>query len=131
MSKKPQQKIKALPRSGVIGLIIINFAFMGVIYHFSDSIWGWTKGDLSDGLTPDIFDIFAILQLLFFALTVDQIVRRTAINFNTLSEEKQIPKLIVQVLSIIIFAFFGFIGFVILYDQHLSNLVAATSGCPA
>lgn len=128
MSKKPQQKIKALPRSGVIGLIIINFAFMGVIYHFSDSIWGWTKGDLSDGLTPDIFDIFAILQLFFFALTVDQIVRRTAINFNTLSEEKQIPKLIVQVLSIIIFAFFGFIGFVILYDQHLSNLVAATSG---
>jgi hypothetical protein len=128
MSKKPEEKIKALPKTGVIGLIIINFAFMGLIYHYSDSMWGWTMGDLSDNLPPDIFDAFAILQLFFFALTIDQLVRRTAINFNTLSEDKQIPKLIVQVLSFITYAFFGFIGFVILYDQHLSNLVAATSG---
>jgi hypothetical protein len=111
MSKKPIEKIKALPRTGVIWLIIINFAFMVLIYHYSDSIWGWTQGDLSDGLPPDIFDAFAILQLLFFALTIDQIVRRTAINFNNLSDEKQIPKLIVQVLSIIIFVFFWFYWF--------------------
>jgi CRP-like cAMP-binding protein len=86
------------------------------------------KGDLSDNLPPDLFDAFAIIQLILFALTSDQLARRSAINFNQLSPERQIPKLIVQCVSIIIFGFFGLLGFIVLYDQKFSNLLAATSG---
>ena len=128
MPKKPDQKIRALPRTGVIGLIFIDFGLMATIYYLTDSFWGWTKGDLSDGLSVDQFDLFAVLQLILFATTVDQIVRRTAINFNSISEQTKVPKLIIQALTVVIYGFFALIGFILLYDQHFSNLLAATSG---
>ena len=128
MAQKPEQRIKALPKMAVLAIVAFNFVLMGIIYYYSNSIWGWTKGDLADGLPLDKFDYLAIAQLFLFALTIDQIVRRAAINFNDLSEERHIPRLILQVVSVLIYGFMGLIGFILLYDQHFNNLIAATSG---
>jgi len=128
MAQKPEKRIQALPKIAVIGLIALNVALMGVIYHESNSLWGWTAGDLSDGKPANEFDYLAIIQLILFALTIDQLVRRAAINFNELSEQRHIPRLIMQVVSVLIYGFVGFAGYILLFDQHLTNLIAATSG---
>lgn len=128
MANKPEQRIKALPRNAIIALIALNFVLMGIIFYYSDSAWGWTEGDLSDGHPPNIYDYLAILQILLFAITIDQMVRRAALNFNDLSEERHIPRLILQVVSVIIYGLVGLIGFILLYDKHFNNLIAATSG---
>lgn len=128
MANKPEQRIKALPKTGIIALIILNIVLMGIIYFYTDSPWGWTEGDLSDSLPPNEFDYLAIIQIILFAITVDQMVRRAALNFNDLSEERHIPRLILQVVSVVIYALIGLIGFILLYDKEFNNLIAATSG---
>lgn len=128
MAQKPEKRIQALPKMAVIALVALNVALMGVIYYESNSLWGWTAGDLSDGEPPNEFDYLAIVQLILFALTIDQLVRRAAINFNQLSEQRHIPRLIMQVASVLIYGFVAFVGFILLYDQHFTNLIAATSG---
>ena len=128
MAQKPEKKIQALPKWAVIALVALNVALMGVIYYKSNSLWGWTAGDLSDGKPLDEFDYLAIVQLVLFAITLDQLLRRAAINFNEISEQRHIPRLIMQVVSVLIYGFVGFVGFILLYDQHFTNLIAATSG---
>ena len=128
MAQKPEKRIQALPKTAVIALIALNAVLMGIIYYKSNSLWGWIAGDLSDGLPLDESDYLGIAQLILFAVTIDQLVRRTVINFNALSEERHIPRLIMQVASVLIYGFIGLIGFILLYDQHFNNLIAATSG---
>ena len=128
MAQKPEPKIAALPRTAVIAIIALNFILMGIIYYHTDSPWGWTTSDLSNGQSLRKFDYLSILQLLLFSVTIDQLLRRAALNFNSLSQERHIPRLIIQVVSVLIYGFISLIGFILLYDHHLNNLIAATSG---
>ena len=128
MAQKPEPKIAALPRTAVIAIIALNFILMGLIYYHTDSPWGWTTSDLSNGQSLRKFDYLSILQLLLFSFTIDQLLRRAALNFNSLSQERHIPRLIIQVVSVLIYGFISLIGFILLYDHHLNNLIAATSG---
>jgi CRP-like cAMP-binding protein len=128
MAKKSGDAIRALPKSWMIGLIVLNLVFMVVVYYYTDSPFGWTKGDLSDGKSIDLFDALAITQFVLFGITIDQLIKRAAFNFNEASTERKIPKLIVEVLSLIIFGLCGFTAYVLLYDHQFTHIIAATSG---
>jgi len=128
MSKKSENSIRALPKKWILGLVGLNFVFLVIVFYYSGNPLGWVSSDLSTNEPFSFIDGLAIAQFIILAITLDQLVKRFAVNFNKASSERKIPKLIVEVLTLFIFGLCGFAAYILLYDYKFTHLIAATSG---
>lgn len=128
MSKKSETSVRALSKNWILGLVTLNFVFLAVVFHYSGHPLGWVNSDLSINGSLNLIDGLAIAQFLILAITLDQLMKRFAVNFNKASTERKIPKLIVEVLTLLIFAIIGFAAYILLYDNKFTHLITALSG---
>jgi CRP-like cAMP-binding protein/small-conductance mechanosensitive channel len=91
------------------------------------SMFGWVFTDFADGHAITIMDAVAVLQMILLALNMDVLMRWSVDRFNTHSKKSQIPAILVQVFSIVIYAMFGLASFVLFFD-HSANYLLAASG---
>ena len=52
--------------------------------------------------------------------------RRFVAKYNQRTKKSQIPAILVQCFTILIYALFGLAGFILLYDHSVTNLIAAS-----
>lgn len=107
-------------------LVALNLVLLAWLDVHTGSIWGWQVTDFTDSHAFNRVDALAILQFILFALTADVVMRRSVVRYNHHSKKSQIPAILVQCFSILIYALFGLTGFILLYDHSVSNLVAAS-----
>ena len=89
-------------------------------------MWGWTFTDLADGYDFAGTDGVAVLQLVLLAVNTDVFMRWAVIRFNSHSKKAQIPAILVQGFSILIYAMFGLASFILLFDHSATYLLAAS-----
>ena len=82
MSKMSETSIHALPKNWLFGLVALNFGFMAVVFYYSGHPLGWVHSDLSSNEPFKFIDGLAIAQFIILAFTLDQLVKRFAVNFN-------------------------------------------------
>jgi hypothetical protein len=64
--------------------------------------------------------MLAIAQFAVVGLSLDQILRKAIIGFNFHSENRHVPAIFVQVLTVTIFIVTGVAAYIGLYDHHLN-----------
>lgn len=98
--------------------------------HFINNLlgtpWGWQETHLNLDKMPVLSDILAALQFALFAFTLDCVFRILVIRINARKQKRQIPAVLVQAGTILIYALMGLLGFILLYDQSISTLLAAS-----
>ena len=107
-------------------LLACNLLLLSWLDVHSGSMWGWTVTDFTDSHAFNSIDAVAIFQFVLFALTADVVMRRSVARYNLHSKKAQIPAILLQCFSILIYAMFGLAGFILLYDHSVANLVAAS-----
>ncbi|QWD77363.1 cyclic nucleotide-binding domain-containing protein [Polynucleobacter sp. MWH-Svant-W18] len=107
-------------------LLACNLLLLSWLDVHTGSIWGWAVTDFTDSHPFNLIDVVAIFQFVLFAITADVVMRRSVIRYNHHSKKSQIPAILVQCFTILIYAMFGLAGFILLYDHSVSNLLAAS-----
>ena len=107
-------------------LVACNLLLISWLDVHTGSIWGWMITDFTDSHPFSLIDVAAIFQFVLFAITADVVMRRSVARYNHHSKKSQIPAILVQCFTILIYAMFGLAGFILLYDHSVSNLVAAS-----
>lgn len=69
--------------------------------------------------------ILAITQFVLIAFTLDQFLRRAIVHFNELSDDRHVPAILVQVMSVTVFVAIGLCAYVGLYDHNFTYLLAS------
>jgi small-conductance mechanosensitive channel len=108
-------------------LLACDLLLLSWFHQHTGSMWGWTNTDFAAGNAITSIDAMAVLQLILFAVTADVLVRWSVNRFNARSTKSQIPAILVQCFSILIYALFSLAGFVLLFD-HSANYLLAASG---
>ena len=107
-------------------LIAFNLFCLYWLDTHAGSMWGWHVSDFSTGHAFTVIDAVAIIQCVLFALTADMVMRKSVARFNRHSKKSQVPVILVQCFSILIYSLIGLSGFILLYDHSVTNLVAAS-----
>lgn len=107
-------------------LLALNVALLYWLDMKSGSMWGWEITDFTVDHPVNLIDALAVVQFVLLALTADVVMRIFVARFNSLSNKSQIPAILVQCFSIIIYGLFALAGFILLYDHSVTNLLAAS-----
>ena len=107
-------------------LVACNLLLLSWLDVHTGSMWGWMVADFTDPHPFSLIDAVAIFQFILFAVTVDALMRRSVASYNQHSKKSQIPAILVQCFTILIYVMFGLAGFILLYDHSVTNLVAAS-----
>ena len=107
-------------------LLGCNFFLMFWLDTHAGSMWGWQVTDFVQSHAFNVMDGLAIFQFVLFAITSDIIMRRFVAKYNQRTKKSQIPAILVQCFTILIYALFGLAGFILLYDHSVTNLIAAS-----
>jgi len=108
----------------IFSLLGLNFALMYWLDTRAGSMWGWNATDFVNGHVFHLKDVIAIGQFVIFAMTIDMVMRRLVSSFNAHSKQFQIPAILVQCFSILIYVLVGVAGFILLYDHSVTHLFA-------
>ena len=107
-------------------LLGCNLLLASWLDRHGGSIFGWIFTDFADGHAVTSMDAIAILQMTLMALNVDVLMRWSVDRFNEHSKKTQIPAILVQIFSILIYAMFGLASFVLFFDHSANYLIAAS-----
>ena len=107
-------------------LASLNLMLLYWLDIHAGSIWGWEVADFTVAHPLNLVDALAVAQFLLFAVTVDMLMRKFVSQFNLYSKKSQIPAILVQCFSILIYSLFSLAGFILLYDHSVTNLLAAS-----
>ena len=107
-------------------LFALNLALAIWVSEVLGTPWGWIPTHLSLQKVPTLFDLLAASQFLLFGFTLDQLFRYSVKRFNGHKKQGQIPVIVVEAGSIVIYALVALLGFILLFDQSISTLVAAS-----
>ena len=110
----------------VWALLALNAYLLYWLDLHAGSLWGWQITDFTIAHPFNVIDILAVAQFVLFAITSDMLMRRSVASYNQHSKKSQIPAILIQCLSILIYGFYGLAGFILLYDHSVTNLVAAS-----
>ncbi|WP_162786199.1 mechanosensitive ion channel domain-containing protein [Polynucleobacter necessarius] len=111
----------------VIWLLIgLNIALAIWVNNALGTPWGWIPTHLSLEKLPELVDLLAASQFLLLGFTLDQLFRFSIKRFNVRKKQGQIPVIVVEAGSILIYALIGLLGFILLFDQSISTLLAAS-----
>jgi len=114
------------PKLLLLILAVLNFALSRVLNATIETPWGWQETHLNLERMPELSDFLAALQFVLFAFTVDCLFRMLVLRINRKKSQRQIPAVLVQAGTILIYALIGLLGFILLYDQSISTLLAAS-----
>ena len=104
-----------------------NLLLLSWLHQHGGSMWGWTFTDFADGHDVTGVDVIAVLQMVLLAFNTDALMRWSVYRFNLHSKKSQIPAILVQGFSILIYAMFSLASFVLFFD-HSANYLFAASG---
>lgn len=107
-------------------LAALNLVLLYWLDLLTGSMWGWEAVDFTVAHQFNLTDALAISQFVLFAITTDILMRQLVSQFNLLSKKSQIPAILVQCFSVLIYGLFGLAGFILLYDHSVTNLLAAS-----
>jgi small-conductance mechanosensitive channel len=110
----------------VLLLLGCNLLLASWLDQHGGSLWGWTFTDFADGHSLTGIDGVAVLQFILLAVTIDILMRWLVNRFNAHSRRSQIPAILVQGFSILIYAMFALAGFVLFFDHSANYLIAAS-----
>ena len=115
-----------LLKIGAWALLALNFAAAYYLDQHSGSYFGWQVTDFTVSHTIGETDFLAVGQFILLALTLDMAMRVGVLQFNRRTHKSQIPAILVQAASILIYSLVGLFGFILLYDHSVTNIVAAS-----
>ena len=107
-------------------LVLLNIALAIFVNKVLGTPWGWIPTHLSMEKLPETVDLLAASQFLLFGFTLDQMFRLSIKGFNSRKKQGQIPAIVVEAGSIVIYALSGLLAFILLFDQSINTLVAAS-----
>jgi len=114
------------PKLLVLVLALLNVGLSRVLSAMIETPWGWQESHMNLEKMPELSEFLASLQFFLFAFTVDCLFRLLVLRINQRKRKQQIPAVLVQAGSILIYTLIGLLGFILLYDQSISTLLAAS-----
>ena len=121
----PDHRLYSLPKFLLISLMAINLGIMIWLNLLADSFWGWRVADLDKSPTHLLVDGLAILQFVMFAFTADKTIRTILKIHNKVSKKSTVPKIIMRLISLLIYFIAAITAYVLFYDHDLSRLFAS------
>ena len=107
-------------------LFALNIALAIWVNEVHHTPWGWVPTHLTLERLPTLTELLAASQFLLFGFTLDQLLRYSIKRFNGNKKQGQIPVIVVEAASIVIYTLVALLGFILLFDQSISTLVAAS-----
>jgi len=107
-------------------LLALNFAAAYYLNKYSGSYFGWEVTDFTVSHSISEIDLLAVGQFILLALTLDMAMRIGVLQFNRRTQKSQIPAILIQAASILIYSLVGLFGFILLYDHSVTNIIAAS-----
>ena len=108
-------------------LILMDLLISFVHYDRAGSPWGWVANTFNENKPFTLHHGLSVLQVIFFAATLDQIAHRSCILYNINSKNSQIPKIVIELIRVLIYGLSFLTGFILLYDYSLNVLIATSS----
>jgi small-conductance mechanosensitive channel len=107
-------------------LLALNFATAYYLDKYSGSYFGWEVTDFTVSHSISETDLLAVGQFILLTLTLDMAMRIGVLQFNRRTQKSQIPAILIQAASILIYSLVGLFGFILLYDHSVTNIIAAS-----
>jgi CRP-like cAMP-binding protein/small-conductance mechanosensitive channel len=107
-------------------LLAINAVIAYWVWSNYSIIWSWQAVHLANQSEFNREEFIAFSQLLFFGITINRILQILAKYINRKNQSIYIPKILTQVLSILIYGLIALFGAVKLYDLPIRSLLAAS-----
>ena len=123
--KTNNQTIFVLSRPLFWVLLALNLVVLLWIKQHTGDFFGWNPVDLNKDKLFELKSMLAITQFVLIALTLDQFLRRAIVHFNELSDDRHVPAILVQVMSVTVFVAIGLCAYVGLYDHNFTYLLAS------
>jgi small-conductance mechanosensitive channel len=90
------------------------------------SFFGWTSHHFEDIQNLSLGDFLSIAQILLWALTFDMSIRFYATVHNVRSNQRQIPGILIEALTVVTYLLTLLILYVMVYDKSFTNIIAAS-----
>ena len=123
---KTTHNIFFLPRPLFWLVLISNPIYAGWLNAEFGSYWSWNIFDLASQQKFELQDLFSIGQFVLIGITIDVVIRDFVIRFNKTNENRQIPTIFVQAITIFTYGVVSLFGFIALYDHSASQILAAS-----
>jgi CRP-like cAMP-binding protein/small-conductance mechanosensitive channel len=118
--------IFSLPKPVYFALLLCNIVLAFWLKFHYGSFLGWTSHHFEDIQNLSIGDFLSIAQILLLAVTFDMSVRFYTNVHNKRSDERQIPGLLIEALSVVAYLLTLLILYVMVYDKSFTNIIAAS-----
>jgi CRP-like cAMP-binding protein/small-conductance mechanosensitive channel len=123
---KQHHAIFSLPRPLFWLLLISNAIYAAWLNAEFGSFWGWNIVDLANQQKFELDDLFAVGQFVLLGITLDAVIRHFVVSFNKTNENRQIPAIFVQAVTIVSYGVVALFAFIGLYDHSASQILAAS-----
>ena len=120
------KKIFSLPKPVYFLLLLCNIVLAVWLKFNYGSFFGWTSHHFEDIKNLVLGDFLSIFQILLWALTFDMSIRFYATLQNVRSNERQIPGILIEALTVVTYLLTLLILYVMVYDKSFTNIIAAS-----
>jgi small-conductance mechanosensitive channel len=110
----------------ILLLLAVNTLIAYWIWDHHFTIWSWKAVNLANQSEFSREEFVAFSQLLFFGFSINQILQILAKTINQENQNIYIPKILTQVISILIYCLIALFGAIKLYDLPIRSLLAAS-----
>jgi len=123
---KQHHTIFSLPKPLFWLLVISNAVYAAWLNAEFGSYWGGNIVDLASQQKFELQDLFPIGQFVLLGITLDAVIRYFVVRFNKTNEDRQIPAIFVQAVTMVSYGVVALFGFIALYDHSASQILAAS-----
>ena len=123
---KQHHTIFSLPKPLFWLLVISNAVYAAWLNAEFGSYWGWNIVDLASQQKFELQDLFPIGQFVLLGIMLDAVIRYFVVRFNKTNEDRQIPAIFVQAVTMVSYGVVALFGFIALYDHSASQILAAS-----
>jgi CRP-like cAMP-binding protein/small-conductance mechanosensitive channel len=120
------KKIFSLPKPLYFLLLLCNIVLAVWLKFHYGSFFGWTSHHFEDIQNLSLGDFLSIAQILLWALTFDMSIRFYATVHNVRSNQRQIPGILIEALTVVTYLLTLLILYVMVYDKSFTNIIAAS-----
>ena len=121
-----KEKYSLIRPSLILVSCTINILLAGIFVFFFGSPWGWLHATFAKTAVPVLLDFLALLQLLWFSFTLDQIFRYFFDKFNASLRSKAVPLVLAQLVSVFLYLLAALAAYLLLLQYPLTSLLAAS-----
>jgi CRP-like cAMP-binding protein/small-conductance mechanosensitive channel len=120
------KKIFSLPKPVYFLLLLCNIILAVWLKFNYGSFFGWTSHHFEDITKLVLGDFLSIFQILLLALTFDMSIRFYTNVHNERSEERQIPGILIEAVTVVTYLLTLLLLYVMVYDKSFTNIIAAS-----